>query len=973
MFSNYNHPKQEKEKGRPILGGVKMRKKYLKIFTLLTACLVASQINTENIFAAPLASIDTTIVSGDEKQCTATGVLTTHDMKVKIGEENYQAYCAWYSKKAPYNSADRLPTAITFEKMDLTDNAAAGLATIINDTSVQSKYGLSGQELIAVRTAAINLFLTQQTGEDRFIGMTYENGILQGYSGNFTTLIVNFKSQYDAFNSNWKTCNTNFNGGTYGLNTEKSQYESCKNQAATYYLYQKGIETSNSVTSAYLRFSDTSSQTLTYSNGYYTGVFKVESNIQLQSNSLDFTITGVTDASQVIATKTPTSKGGTLTIKIPETIIASNVENVNVTVTASTSYKKSVIYKLRNATLRNNYQDLLFAQYEEEPITISTAAKPLPAMKKCYRYVINCDNTTCDNTNSNNTRTCESKVEEYYSTTCETDDKGNKATGKYTQELINGVCSLYCTEKAQVSYPGNVSPAVVLGTNLQWPTASNGAYPLQTTATLTCTVEMDNGGTVTQECLNLASRITYKNGANSAQVKYNDTKTEQTAKLKSDCNESVSLNGNIVTVQNNCSYTLDNVESMINKETLEFVKETSVSLSDAVTNYILINKYGGVLPIAGYNWIDDSIFSEIIFDDSYELEIENMPLGYDNQFTQKVNATAYVCNYKVTTDLSGECACPPGTVYNGMTLLDVMTNSSTPLTCAEAKEIYCDCPDCIEICTKPDGTKVNITECMKTNTREYCEIENGCTSNDGLCPSDSNHPDRSYASCVYGGKTEADCIQEVCYDECVGTACEYKCPANTALAGMDISDCVQERKAQGSNLVSALKSCYKLCNGAGEGTIIYRTISLENPFPSKDADDSVNQTGLTTGMFNDLIKGRYPGTNWNSVTLVYNKILNNRGYDGSAIYQEATPLYTINLDAKAIKEIREYNKKQTEQNKGGYADFELECTDGAYCISSFLHDNIITTATGEPILDYSNSTCGNAYDKSSFISCYTYK
>lgn len=942
-----------------------MRKKYLKIFTLLTACLLTLQGNTETVSAAPLASIDVNI-SYNDNDVLATGLLNTHDMKVNINGQSYQAYCAWYEKKAPI-STEGLTTA-TFDKMDLDDNVAAGLATIINDTTVKNKYAnLTNDELIAIRTAAINLFLSEKTGQNRFDNPSFSwvGGIFSVYSGNFTTLISAFQSQYNAFNSNWTNCADNINGGG-------GKYESCRNHAATYYLYNLGMEASNSVTAAYLKFSDTSTQVLTYSNGYYTGVFKVESNIQLQSNSLQYTVTGVTDASQVTATKTMTSKGGTLTLKIPETIIAGDVENVKVTVTASTTYKKSVIYKLRNTSLRASYQDLLFAQYEEEPITVSTDAKPLPAMKKCYRYVITCDNTACDNTNSNNTRICEGKIEEYHSLTCETDDKGNTASGKYTTTLKTGVCSLYCTEKAQVSYPGNVSPAIVLGTNLQWPTASNGLYPLQTTATLTCKVEMDNGGAVTQECLNLASRITYNNGTNLAQVKYNDTKTEQTAQLKSDCSQSTSLNGNVVTVQNNCSYTLDNVESIINKETIEFVKETSVSLSDAVTNYILIKKYGGVLPIAGYNWIDNSVFSDIIFDDSYELKIENMPLGYDNQFTQSLNANAYVCNYKVTTDLSGECACPPGTKHNGRELFNDIVNSSTPMTCAEAIEVYCEI-DSPEYCEKPDGTRVDITECMKTDTRDYCEIENGCVHNDGICPSDSTHPDRSYASCVYGGKTETECIQEVCYDPCVGTACEYKCPANTALAGMDISDCVQERKAQGSKIADALKSCYKLCNGGGEGTIIYRTISLENPFPSKDADASVNQTGLTTGMFNDLIKGRYPGTNWNSVTLVYNKILNNRGYDGSAIYQEATPLYTINLDAKAIKEIRAYNKKQTEQNKGGYADFELECTDGAYCISSFLHDNIITTATGNPILDYQNSTCANAHGKSSFISCYTYK
>ena len=100
-----------------------------------------------------------------------------------------------------------------------------------------------------------------------------------------------------------------------------------------------------------------------------------------------------------------------------------------------------------------------------------------------------------------------------------------------------------------------------------------------------------------------------------------------------------------------------------------------------------------------------------------------------------------------------------------------------------------------------------------------------------------------------------------------------------------------------------------------------------------------------------------------------NVILNNRGYDGSKIYEEATPLYTINLDAVAIKQIREYNKKQNREDEG-YADFNLSCTNGAYCISSFLHNGQFTTADGKSILDQYNSTCASAKDKNSFISCY---
>lgn len=413
---------------------------------------------------------------------------------------------------------------------------------------------------------------------------------------------------------------------------------------------------------------------------------------------------------------------------------------------------------------------------------------------------------------------------------------------------------------------------------------------------------------------------------------------------------------------------------MINKETYKFVAEKSVEASKAVTNYILIDKYKGLLPVAGFKWTDDTVFSAVMFKEVYDLAIEKLSLGYNNQFGTDLNANEYVCTYKVTTSVDGGmgCTCPPGTKYSGADLSEVFKGQS--LTCAEAIETYCNTGI---ICIKEDGTKVDISTCIDNgNTQEYCNQTYCPITTPKVCPPNTTYSgyryedDASYKACKSGGGTDDFCIDLVC--NC-GSNCEYSCPPDSKYPEMDITTCVASQRGQGKNLTQALKTCEStLCNGdGGIGNIIYRTISLENPFPSKDADDSVNQSGLKTGMFNDLIKGRYPGTNWNSVTLVYNKILNNRGYDGSNLYYEATPLYTINLDPKAIKEIREYNKKQVAE--GGYADFELECTNGAYCISSFLHDNIITTATGTPILDAQNSTCAGAHDKNSFISCYTTK
>ena len=110
--------------------------------------------------------------------------------------------------------------------------------------------------------------------------------------------------------------------------------------------------------------------------------------------------------------------------------------------------------------------------------------------------------------------------------------------------------------------------------------------------------------------------------------------------------------------------------------------------------------------------------------------------------------------------------------------------------------------------------------------------------------------------------------------------------------------------------------------GVDGKNIIYRPISLDNPFPSIDAD------------------GRVTGANWcygndcdNTNQVVTSVITNNRGVKTEEIYKERDPLYTINLTPGLIKEIREYN------DKNPYDDFNLECgSNGLNCKSNFIRD-----------------------------------
>ena len=219
------------------------------------------------------------------------------------------------------------------------------------------------------------------------------------------------------------------------------------------------------------------------------------------------------------------------------------------------------------------------------------------------------------------------------------------------------------------------------------------------------------------------------------------------------------------------------------------------------------------------------------------------------------------------------------------------------------------------------------------------------------CPEGTPNAGYSLNGCIGSGGTYASCKDQLCGED-------LKCPESsnaTDAMSLQFRDCVSVKINQGKDLNSAKEACNVYCNSKGK-KIIYRTISLSNPFPSYDSDETVTQKNLKVGMFNDDIKGRYPGMNWNSTITVKNKILNNRGVDGDKVYTK-TPLYTFKLDAKVIKNIRDYNKKRK------YTDFKLNCkmNHAAACVSTeFVHNTAYGLTAG---------TCKNATEESNFYTC----
>lgn len=122
----------------------------------------------------------------------------------------------------------------------------------------------------------------------------------------------------------------------------------------------------------------------------------------------------------------------------------------------------------------------------------------------------------------------------------------------------------------------------------------------------------------------------------------------------------------------------------------------------------------------------------------------------------------------------------------------------------------------------------------------------------------------------------------------------YSCPIN--VLNLNINDDKSENTTSNLNL-------------------IYRPISLTNPFPNT----------------NNSSKYRKMGSNWteNHVKIF---ITNNRGVSDYDIYN-LTPIYTITLTPSLIKDIRKYNKQNS------LNDFKMTCVDGYKCLSSFFWDD----------------------------------
>lgn len=334
----------------------------------------------------------------------------------------------------------------------------------------------------------------------------------------------------------------------------------------------------------------------------------------------------------------------------------------------------------------------------------------------------------------------------------------------------------------------------------------------------------------------------------------------------------------------------------------------------STNSYIDIGK--GVLPLANKKYNNGIVSLNYKNIGGGSLKYSNTTNTYSG--TTKNNA----CSYKTIENDVISCECPSDTKNAGEILdLKMITES---LTCNEAIEKYCNSNP-----NNPDDP-----------------------SNMTVCPEDSPIEKRNRPvekSCL----NDNACKKLTCYN----ITCK-KSDGNYVYLNLDI----QKEMDKDSKLTyeQAYKKTYEK-NGCGgkpkynePGNIEYRVIDLKDPFPG-------NAAKAGSSFFNTNIKGRKPGSNWNSTTIVQKEILNNRGVKGDEVYN-LTPLYEFNLTPSVIKKIREYNDNHS------YDDFTLSCkgNNKQACVATDSGFNFKKNYGVVAI----NSNCSSINDLASFNRCY---
>ena len=489
----------------------------------------------------------------------------------------------------------------------------------------------------------------------------------------------------------------------------------------------------------------------------------------------------------------------------------------------------------------------------------------------------------------------------------------NASTNLFTKKVVNQYCKVICSETVSLEFPflnnGNSVKYLTRNSIFSWPKKNNDSddeLKLKAKGTMTCWYHVN-----LVKLYNL-----FESNSSSATEIFNkcvEDMNESVNDPKNILNEQYNLSGNYKVkytddseyveltkenTSNNASYTKESgstVSLSASKNNVSKLVRTAEGLKfkvEEAANYIISNTGANSGYLYSYNgkyYKNKAGISNINSNNILEIE----PSLAFNGKSGSGNVSIIYSNVGGT----GSKFITTEQEYKNSGGTDLNNNRCVYKKIDNGKEYLC-----------PPGTKnegMNLQYWMNVESKTYDEELYRCDNSDDdgditICPSDS----------YYSGKK----IEKSCYDDevCRKLTCYiHECTDKDGTC-YKLNDCIARQiNDYNKSFDEAKKICTtNYCDG-NPGNIEYRVIDLKDPFPG-------NAAKAGSSLFNTNIKGRKPGSNWNSTTVVQKEILKNRGVNGDGIYK-LTPLYEFELTPKVIDEIRKYNDKHS------YDDFTLSC------------------------------------------------
>ncbi len=480
------------------------------------------------------------------------------------------------------------------------------------------------------------------------------------------------------------------------------------------------------------------------------------------------------------------------------------------------------------------------------------------------------------------------------------DGTGSGSSGNFLVSNLDDYAKLICKENISINYPGPINTIERfdnIGGHFIWP--KNPSFSddglLKISSDVSCRVFLDvTGG---DSYFNDAKILDIKNKAIDDMNKYN-------------------LSANLSVEYDDSSY--GKLSSLVPETNEKNILNITSSGEDGATNYEKLKNTTYTFSASRYYVIDND--------------------GY--RFISKKDGKYY----KTIT---------------GQKIYDKLNQAVLPVDVSNFSE---EKNNATIIINKIGGFKqINIKSIEGGKNNNYTCKYNFVPTSNCECPMDSKHAQLDLSKYLINNKkTCPEAQKEYCNGSLPPGGDSYVCPEdeNTICHGCSYAtswaQLISEyMKKNGGTYETAEEKTKEqaisnVCYGKKKMKIIYRTISLNNPFLGKNGDN------------------RTPGTNWNDNKLrdskgrLYSRwYLNESGKEtsnisGNDLYNtNIEPLYTIELTPSIIKKIREYNKKNF------YDDFNLSCLDeSTKCISSFLDSEIKVTGK-----------CSNVTNKSDFNNC----